>query len=59
MSISIGVVFLLMVPITLPIRLVLPPIAVFIETITLQPDDDECHDGFDDAELKSGLLAES
>ncbi len=37
----------------------LPPISVLIVAVALQPDDDEGHDGLDDAELQSGLLAEA
>ena len=34
------------------------PVAVLVEVVALQPDDDEGHDGLDDTELQRGLLAE-
>ena len=35
------------------------PVTILVEMVALQPDDDECHDGLDDAELKGGLFAET
>ncbi len=37
------------------VALVWVPIAVFIETVRLQPDGDKSHDGLDNAKLKGGL----
>ena len=36
-----------------------PPVTVLVQPVALQPDDDEGHDGLDDAELERGLLAEA